>query len=88
LRRFRPLGGKTEIKSDFRLIVAPNRDLEKQVQAEQFRQDLLFRLGALTIALPALNDRKQDIKEVAIHYIALLCDRYAIRTKGMSPEFL
>ena len=69
-RRFRPVGGKEEIKSNFRLIAASNRDLNDLVQRKQFREDLLFRLRTLTIELPPLRERLEDIKELAQHYIA------------------
>ena len=60
-RRFRPLGSKREIASDFRLLAATNRNLDQMVRQEQFRQDLLYRLRSLTIDLPPLRERKGDI---------------------------
>ena len=85
--RFRPVGAKHEIESDFRLVAATNRDLEKMVQDDTFRSDLLFRLRTLTIDLPPLTDRREDIKDLAMHHMARVCERYAIGTKGFSPEF-
>ena len=87
-RRFRPLGGEEEIESDFRLVAATNRDLDGMVRQGQFREDLLFRLRSLTIELPPLRERPQDIRMLGMHYIARLCDRYGMETKGVSPEFL
>ena len=55
-RRFRPVGGQKEVESNFRLIAATNRDLESMVRLGQFREDLLYRLRAQTIALPPLRD--------------------------------
>lgn len=87
-RRFRPVGGKREIGSDFRLVAATNRDLEELIKEGTFRQDLLFRLRSITIELPPLRERGEDIKELAMHYIAKFCDRYNSATKGFSPEFV
>jgi two-component system NtrC family response regulator len=85
--RFRPVGAKRESESNFRLIAATNRDLDKMVQDGTFRSDLLFRVRTLTIELPALSERKDDIKELAMHHMARVCERYQIGTKGFSPEF-
>lgn len=86
-RCFRPVGGKNEIESDFRLISATNRNIDKMVQEGQFRMDLSFRIRTLTIDLPPLRERAEDIKELAIHYTAKICERYKIGPKGFSPEF-
>jgi len=87
-RCFRPVGGKREIKSDFRLIAATNRDLNRMVREGQFREDLLFRLRAFTIELPPLRNRPVDIRELSFHYVNKLCTRYKKEIKGFSPEFL
>ena len=84
--RFRPVGAKREIESDFRLIAATNRSLEKMVQDQTFRSDLLFRVRTLPIELPPLSARKEDIKELAMYHMARVCERYQIGTKGFSPE--
>jgi two-component system NtrC family response regulator len=57
-------------------------------QEGQFREDLLFRICALTIDLPPLRERIEDIKELLIYYVTKLCERYGIGTKGYSIEFL
>ncbi len=86
-RRFRPLGGKQEVGSDFRLVCATNRSLEEMVRQGTFRSDLLFRLRAMTIELPPLRDREMDIKELVIHHTTKICERYQLGTKGFSPDF-
>lgn len=85
--RFRPLGGKREIKSDFRLVAATNRDLDKLVRHGHFRKELLFRLRSLTLSLPPLRERPKDIKELAMYHVTRLSDHYGTGTKGFSPEF-
>lgn len=85
--RYRPIGSSREEKSDFRLIAATNRKLDKMVANGQFRTDLLFRIQALTIDLPPLRERMGDIKELAVHYLRKLCDSYGVAMKGVTPEF-
>jgi two-component system NtrC family response regulator len=87
-RSFRPVGGNEEIKSDFRVIAATNRDLEEQIRQGDFREDLYFRLKALHIVLSPLHERSEDIRPLVVHRIDQLCNRYDIETKGFSPEFL
>ena len=87
-RRFRPVGGKKEIKSNFRIIAATNRDLHEMVKDGQFRNDLLFRLKSITMNLPSLREHREDIGELTLSYIIKLCKRYGMETKGFSPEFL
>ena len=87
-RRFRPVGSSREIESDFRLVVATNRDLESMSKVGKFRQDLLYRLQTVEIRIPALRKRPEDIRELATHYISEICRRYGLAPKGFSPEFM
>jgi two-component system NtrC family response regulator len=84
---FRPVGGRQEIESDFRLVAATNRDLESMVRQGRFREDLFFRLRTLIIELPPLRELFEDIKKLTIHYMKDLCERFGIEPKGASPEF-
>lgn len=85
--RFRPVGGRQEIESDFRLVAATNRDLENMVLQGRFREDLLFRLRTLIIELPPLRELPEDIKKLTLFYMNDLCERFGIVPKGASPEF-
>jgi two-component system NtrC family response regulator len=85
-RRFRPVGAKDEIQSDFRLIAATNRNLDRMVESAHFRKDLLYRLKAMTIELPPLRDRGADVKDLVFHFAARTCERYGTEIKGFSPE--
>lgn len=85
---FRPVGGKQELHSDFRLITATNRDLEQMVNEGKFRQDLLYRLKASTIQLPTLHERQPDIETLVLHYVGLFCRSYNLSIKGVSGEFM
>ncbi|MCX6566981.1 MAG: sigma-54 dependent transcriptional regulator [Candidatus Aminicenantes bacterium] len=85
--RFRPVGGRQEIESDFRLVAATNRNLESMVRQGRFREDLFFRLRTLIIELPPLKELPEDIKELTAFYINALCKRFGIVPKEASPEF-
>lgn len=86
--RFRPVGMRKEIRSDFRVIAATNQDLDAMIKKGLFRKDLLFRIRALVIGLPPLRERTEDIKELVLYHTARFCDRYGIGPKGFSPECL
>jgi two-component system NtrC family response regulator len=86
--RFRLVGSRQEVFSDFRLVSATNQDLDHMSQSGQFRQDLLFRLRAFTIEISPLRERISDIRELTIYYIANICARNGVETKGFSPEFI
>ncbi len=85
---FRPLGSKNEMKSNFRLVVATNRDLDQMVKNGDFRADLLYRLRALNICLPPLRERTEDIEELARHHVAKVCKRQNTVVKSFAPDFL
>ena len=86
-RRFTPVGGAKEVSSDFRLVAATNRDLLQMVAEGEFREDLLFRLRAVTLDLPPLRERIEDIKDLSIQHVRFMCDNQGIGLKGFSPEF-
>lgn len=85
---FRPVGGRQEIESDFRLVAATNRNLEDSVLRGRFREDLLFRLRTLVIESPPLREIPEDIQELTEYYTTALCARLRLKLKGFSPEFL
>jgi len=87
-RSFRPIGGKREMESDFRLVTATNRNLERMVEQGKFRHDLFFRLRSLVINLPPLKERNGDLVDLAWYHTARLCKRCGLAPKGYSPEFL
>ncbi len=66
---FTRIGGSEVIKTNVRLLVATNRNLEEAIQAGDFREDLFYRLNIITINLPPLRDRKQDIEELVRYFI-------------------
>jgi two-component system NtrC family response regulator len=75
------------MRSNFRLIAATNRDLDAMAERGEFRADLLYRLRTITIALSPLRQHTEDIRALALHYVAKTCDQYGLEMKGFTPEF-
>ena len=84
---FRPVGASEEETSRFRLLTATNRDIEAMVDDGSFRKDLYYRLKGLSIHLPPLRERKEDIEELVRFYLKKLCKRYGLDAKMVSPDF-
>lgn len=86
-RRFRPLGAPKEITSNFRLIAATNRDLDRLAQEDRFRKDLLFRLRAMAINLPPMRNRMDDVDMLAVHFVNRECALRGGQVKGIAEDF-
>jgi DNA-binding NtrC family response regulator len=71
-RTIRPVGANRELPIDVRIIAATNRDLGQEVQQSKFREDLYYRLNVLTLRMPALRERREDIPLLAKHFIHTL----------------
>jgi len=87
-KRFRPVGARDEVASDFRIIAATNRNLRDMVEMDLFRADLLYRLQGVTITLPPLRDRREDIPLICAHYLGQLCEQYGRCGKTLSDDLL
>jgi DNA-binding NtrC family response regulator len=87
-RAFEHVGGNELIRSDFRLIVATNRNLDEMVQEGDFRQDLYYRLNAFTIHLPPLRKRRADIIPLAEHFREVCVNRDKVPAADFSDEAL
>jgi len=69
-RTVRPVGGNTERAVDVRVIAATHRDLEAEIRAGRFREDLFYRLAVVPITVPPLRDRRDDVAALADHFLA------------------
>ena len=86
-RVYRPVGSTRDLRSDFRLVAATNRDLEAMTETGHFRKDLLFRLRSFTLDLPPLRERREDIKEICAYHASRLAHHYSIPEKSFSKDF-
>ena len=84
-RSFERLGGMETIKVDVRFIVATNKDLETEITNGQFREDLYYRLNVVSITVPPLRDRKQDIPELVSYFLRRFNQELRKRVGGISP---
>jgi DNA-binding NtrC family response regulator len=80
-RQYRPVGGERLIGADVRVVAASNADLAREVAAGRFRQDLYFRLDVVSVVLPPLRARTDDVPLLAQHFL----DRFAVSYERASP---
>jgi len=85
-KKIRRVGGQKEIDINVRIIAATNKDLEKEVAMQNFREDLFYRLNTIQIRIPPLRERVDDIMPLLEHYLIGLCDRENKPHKNFSPE--
>ena len=71
---------------DFRIIAATNKNIEEMIAQEKFREDLYYRLSVITLKLPALRDRKEDILPLALHFAREFNQAYGKRVLGISES--
>jgi len=74
-REFERVGGSETLSSDFRLVVATNRDLEQRIRANKFRADLYYRLAVFPIYVPPLRDRREDIPILAHYFLKIYSNK-------------
>jgi nitrogen regulation protein NR(I) len=84
-RSFERLGGMDTIKVDVRFIVATNKDLETAITNGQFREDLYYRLNVVSITVPPLRDRKEDVPELVSYFLKRFNQELRKRVAGISP---
>jgi len=85
-REFQRLGGTRVLRTDTRIIAATNRDLEKAIEQNQFREDLYYRLNVFAIYLPALRERPQDVLAISEAFLAEIGRSIGRPAAGISRE--
>lgn len=84
-RKFERLGGEEEVTADVRLIAATNRNLQDEVKAGRFREDLFFRINVVHIHIPPLRERREDIMPLVEHFLKLTGARLNRPMKRLTP---
>ena len=87
-RQVTRLGGNRTIAVDARVVAATNRDLDAEIAAGRFRQDLYYRLNVHTVSVPPLRERRSDIPALVDHLIGSTCARFGMRPKRLDPAAL
>ncbi|MGH7629926.1 MAG: sigma-54-dependent transcriptional regulator [Gemmatimonadales bacterium] len=85
-RRVTRLGGSRALPVEARVVAATQRDLDADVKARRFREDLFYRLNVHVISVPPLRDRLSDVSELAERFVAAICERFGMRRKRLAPE--
>jgi len=85
---FERIGGSRTIESDFRLICATNRDLEKRIADGSFRQDLYFRINVFNITMPPLRELTEDLEHILLHHLKRLSGRMGMEPPRISDDLI
>ena len=85
-REIQRVGNDQTIQVDVRIVAATNRDLKAEVEAGNFRQDLYYRLNVMTVVVPPLRDRREDIPLLAMHFLHKFSDTNRKIVKGFTPQ--
>jgi two-component system response regulator HydG len=85
-RAFEPLGGTQTLQVDIRVIAATNKDLEAEIAAGRFREDLFYRLNVVTLKVPPLRERQEDIPVLADYFLKRYAEKNRRLIKGFSPR--
>jgi len=86
MHEYKPVGASQVKKTDVRVITATNQDLQAMVEEGSFREDLFYRLNVFPIFLPPLRERKEDIPEIAYHFLRIFCRETGKRIDGFTDE--
>ncbi len=85
-KQYERIGDPSTRRADVRIVSATNRDLESMVADGDFRLDLLYRLNVISLTLPALRDRPEDLEDLALGFIARYARSYNLPAQRLSPE--
>lgn len=84
-KEFRPVGGRTVFKADCRVIAATNQEVEQAIKGGKLRQDLYYRIGTISISLPPLRERREDILPLANTFLRRYAAQAGVTITGYSP---
>jgi two-component system nitrogen regulation response regulator NtrX len=84
--RFEPVGASQSIQVDVRVIAATNKNLEKEIERGNFREDLFYRLNVIPFTVPPLRDRAEDIPQLAAHFLREYATAYGRKPKELSED--
>ena len=87
-RRVTRVGGTRPLSVDARVVTATNRDLEAEVRAGRFREDLYYRINVHRLQVPPLRERQSDVAEIAGRFATAICERFGMKTKRISADAL
>ena len=87
-QEFERVGGQTTQKVDVRIIAATNRDLSKEVEKKQFREDLYYRINVFPLRIPPLRERQDDIPLLVKHFVQKYANKYRKALEGVREETL
>ena len=85
---YRRLGETHDRKAEVRVVAASARDLEQECKAGRFREDLYFRLNVVSLTIPPLRQRREDIPILVDHFVARFNERLGTQVQGVSPDAL
>jgi DNA-binding NtrC family response regulator len=85
-KEFRPVGGRTSYKSDVRIVAATNKPVEEALREGKLREDLYYRISAITVHLPPLRDRREDILPLANSFLRRFAAQAGRNLTGFTPE--
>ncbi len=85
-RKVRRVGGADEIPVDVRIIAATNQDLKKRIEEGKFREELYYRLNVISVDMPPLRKRTEDIPILIAHFLQKYCDKMGKKPKRFTPE--
>ena len=85
-REITRVGGEEVINVNVRLIAATNKDLLKEIEARRFREDLFYRLNVVTLKMPPLRERREDVPLLAKHFLETFCQKNRKEMKGFTPQ--
>ena len=87
-RTFRRVGGTSDHHVNVRIIAATNKNLKEAMLAREFREDLFYRLNVIEIAIPPVRERREDIPQLAMHFVTYFNERFRKSVRGLDNQVL